>query len=97
MCALGVLIREPELGREIDQSRGCVFEFMCVGGEASPTQNALPSSLLPTQVLSGLQIFLFGVQHFISTVTAIRRSSQNNVTMSTSISVTVIHCANSFH
>lgn len=32
------------------QGAGAMFLNLCVGGEASPTQNALPHSLQPTQV-----------------------------------------------
>lgn len=52
-CAACLCLCACEKKRERDRSKkgaGAMSLNLCVGGEASPTQNALPHSLQPTQV-----------------------------------------------
>lgn len=54
--------REREGGRDQSRGLGLCFLNLCVGGEASPTQNALRHSSQPTQVsrcIFSLQTSLF--------------------------------------
>lgn len=62
MRVMRVKRREREGGRDQSRGLGLCFSNLCVGGEASPTQNALRHSSQPTQVsrcIFSLQASLF--------------------------------------